>query len=466
MNRLTGLDASFLYLEKANANAHMHVAFTVVTDPSTVEGGYDFDRVVDLIRERLPLVPPFRRRLVEVPFGLHHPVWIEDPDFDLEYHVRRAALPAPGGQAELAAFAAEVMSRPLDHSRPLWEMHVVEGLEGGLVASVVKTHHAAIDGVAGTELAAMLLDLEPAPAPREIVDDWKPEPHPSDVQLVADAMADLAVQPARVAKAVRRLAERTVGVRRWNRRPESITLPGTMDAPHTILNTSITAHRRVAFTELALADIKAVKSALGGTVNDVVLATCAGALRAYLDKHGALPEESLVAMVPISVRTDDHGVEGNQVTAMMAPLATNIADPVDRLHAITDATRDLKEREKAVGATSMTEWADVMSPSVAALAGRLASRLAIAEVIQPPYNVTISNVPGPPIPLYCAGAQLTALYPLGPIPDGAALNITVISYLEHLFVGVLADRDAIPDVDEIATGLNAALGELLDLSTA
>jgi WS/DGAT/MGAT family acyltransferase len=465
VNRLTGLDASFLYLEKANANAHMHVAFTVITDPSTVEGGYDFDKVVALIRERLPLVPPFRRRLVDVPFGLHHPVWIEDPDFDLEYHVRRAALPAPGGKAELAAFAAAVMSQPLDHSRPLWEMHVVEGLEGGLVASVVKTHHSAIDGVAGTELAAMLLDIEPAPAPRDIADDWTPEPRPSDLQLVADAMADLAVQPARVARAVRRLAERSVGVRRWSRRPESITLPGTMDAPHTILNTSITAHRRVAFTELALADIKTVKGALGGTVNDVVLATCAGALRAYLDKHGALPEQSLVAMVPISVRGEDDDAIGNHVTAMMAPLATDVADPVQRLHTITDATRDLKEREKAVGATSMTEWADVMSPSVAALAGRLASRLAIAEVIQPPYNVTISNVPGPPIPLYCAGAQLTALYPLGPIPDGAALNITVISYLEHLFVGVLADRDAIPDVDTIADGLNEALAELLALAT-
>ncbi|MEY2423122.1 MAG: diacylglycerol O-acyltransferase / wax synthase [Acidimicrobiaceae bacterium] len=464
MNRLSGLDASFLYMEKANANSHMHVAFTIITDPSTVEGGYSFDKVLDLVRERLPLVPPFRRRLVDVPFGLHHPVWIEDPDFDLEYHVRRAALPAPGGKAELAEFAADVMSRPLDHDRPLWEMYIVEGLEDGQVASVVKTHHAAIDGVAGTELAAMLLDIEPTPAPRDIEDLWQSEPVPSDASLVANAMADLAVQPVRVARAARRLAERTIGMQRWNRRPESTSLPGTFAAPPSILNVAITGHRRVAFTELALADIKTVKSALGGTVNDVVLAVCAGALRGYLEKRGELPDEPLVAMVPVSVRTDET-LEGNQVTAMMAPLATDIADPTDRLHAITAATRDLKEREKAVGATSMTEWADVMSPSLAALAGRLTSRLTIAEIIRPQFNVTISNVPGPPIPLYCAGAKLTALYPLGPIPDGAALNITVISYLEHLFVGVVADRDALPDVDDLAAALNDALAELLAVST-
>ena len=362
MNRLSGLDASFLYMEKANANSHMHVAFTIITDPSTVEGGYSFDKVLDLVRERLPLVPPFRRRLVEVPFGLHHPVWIEDPDFDLEYHVRRAALPAPGGKAELAAFAAEVMSRPLDHDRPLWEMYIVEGLEGGHVASVVKTHHAAIDGVAGTELAAMLLDIEPSPAPRDIEDTWQSEPVPSDAQLVANAMADLAVQPVRVARAARRLAERTVGVQRWNRRPESTSLPGTFAAPPSILNVAITPHRRVAFTELSLADIKTVKSA-----------------RRHGERRGARGVRGRAAPLPRQAGRAPRGrssrwcrcrcaptsLEGNQVTAMMAPLATDVADPTERLHAITAATRDLKEREKAVGATSMTEWADVMSPSLA-----------------------------------------------------------------------------------------------------
>src|SRR3954469_5676415 len=289
MRRLTGLDASFLYME--TPTNHMHVASTCIFDPSTVPGGYDFNKVRDLIENRLPLLPPFRWRLVEVPFGLHHPLWIEDPDFDLDFHVRRAALPSPGGIEELREFAADIISRPLDRSRPLWEMYVVEGLEGGQIATVTKTHHAAIDGVSGAELTVNLLDLQPEPTPAPPPETpWEPDRIPSDTELVAYAMNSLARQPFRAAKAVRRTSLAAVNIRRRNRQPDAVPPPAPFTAPPTPFNVSIDARRRFAFTEVPLDEAKMVKNALGGTVNDVVLALCAGALRSYLLGKGLLPE--------------------------------------------------------------------------------------------------------------------------------------------------------------------------------
>src|SRR5205807_2419032 len=258
---------------------HMHVASTAVFDPSTVPGGYSFEKLVELVESRLHLLPPFRRRLKEVPFQLHHPLWIEDPDFDIENHVHRAALPAPGGAQELADFAADVFSRPLDRTRPLWQMYVVEGLEHGHIASITKTHHAAIDG-----------------------------------------------------------------------------------------------RRRFAFTEIPLDEAKMVKNALGGTVNDVVLALCAGALRNYLLGKGVLPEKGLVAMVPISVRTEDQqGAMGNRVSSMLTGLATDVEDPVERLHLISAGTRRAKDQDKAIGADTLTDWTEFAAPALAARAARLYS---------------------------------------------------------------------------------------------
>ena len=295
MQRLTGLDAVFLYME--TPNNHMHVASTGIFDPSTVPEGYSFEGVRDLVRDRLSLLPPFRRRLVTIPFQLHHPLWIEDPDFDLDYHVRRAALPAPGGQRELAEFAAEVMGRPLDRSRPLWEMYVVEGLEHGLIACITKTHHAAIDGVSGAELTANLLDLAPEPAPvPEPETPWKPDKVPSDLELVGYAAASLARQPILGFKAARRTVETVLNTRRRNRQPDVKPPPGFFSAPRTSLNVSISPRRLFAFTEVTLDDIKMVKNALGGTVNDVVLALCSGALRAYFKDLGEHVEGPLQAM--------------------------------------------------------------------------------------------------------------------------------------------------------------------------
>jgi WS/DGAT/MGAT family acyltransferase len=461
MQRLTGLDATFLYME--TPSIHMHVASTAVFDPSTVPGGYSFDKVKQLVEERLPLLPPFRRVVKPIPFELHHPLWLEDPHFDLDYHVRRAALPAPGGPTELAEFAAEAMSRPLDRTRPLWEMYVIEGLENGLIATVTKVHHSAIDGVSGAELTVNLLDLQPEPSPvPEPETPWEPDKIPSDIELVGFAINSLIRQPILGFTALRRTVETVLQTRRRNRLPDITPPPGYFSAPRTSINGSITPWRRVAFTEVTLDDIKMVKNALGGTVNDVVLALCSGALRQYFAEQGETLDSSLQAMVPISVRTEDQkGTMGNQVSSLLVSLASDIEDPVERLRAISQGTTGAKEQEKAIGAATLTsEWAEFAAPALAARAARLYSRTKIADRTRPLFNVTISNVPGPNFPLYSAGARMVAMYPMGPIMDGGALNITVMSYMGSVYFGLVADRDAVPKVADIARYIEGALSEL------
>jgi WS/DGAT/MGAT family acyltransferase len=461
MQRLTGLDATFLYME--TPSIHMHVASTAVFDPSTVPGGYSFEKVKQLVEERLPLLPPFRRVVKPIPFELHHPLWLEDPHFDLDYHVRRAALPAPGGPQELAEFAAEAMSRPLDRTRPLWEMYVIEGLENGHIATVTKVHHSAIDGVSGAELTVNLLDLQPEPAPvPEPEQPWEPDRIPSDIELVGFAISSLIRQPILGFKAARRTVETVLQTRRRNRQPDITPPPGYFSAPRTSINCAITPWRRIAFTEATLDDIKMVKNALGGTVNDVVLAVCSGALRQYFTERGETLDSSLQAMVPISVRTEDQkGAMGNQVSSLLVSLASDIADPVERLHAITQGTKGAKEQEQAIGAATLTsEWAEFAAPALAARAARLYSRTKVADRTRPLFNVTISNVPGPNFPLYSAGARMVAMYPMGPIADGAALNITVMSYMGTVYFGLVADRDAVPQVGDIAGHIDGALSEL------
>ena len=461
MQRLTGMDAIFLYME--TPTTYMHVASTAVFDPTTVPGGYQFEKVVDLVESRLHLLPPFRRRLAEIPFQLHHPLWIEDPDFDIHYHIRRGALPAPGGPAELAEFAGDFFSRPLDRHHPLWEMWVVEGLEHGHVAVLTKTHHAAIDGVSGAELTVNLLDLEadpPPQAPPEV--PWQPDRVPSDAERVAYALASLARQPVRAVKAMRRTTTTALNLRRRNRLPDVTPPPAPFSAPRTCFNVSITPQRRFAFAQVSLDDVKMVKNRLGGTVNDVVLAVCAGALRSYLEAKGALPDDPWRAMVPISVRTEDQkGTMGNRVGGMFVGLATEVDDPVKRLHLITEGTRQAKEQEGAIDAATLaSDWTEFAAPALAARAARLYSRTKVANRMRPIFNVTISNVPGPPFPLYSAGARLVSLYPMGPIVDGMALNMTVMSYLGSLCFGLVADYEAVPDVWDLAHGIETALEEL------
>lgn len=460
MQRLSGLDASFLSLE--TPTMHMHVASAAVFDPSGAPDGLGFERVAALVEERLDLLPPFRRRLVPVPLGLHHPLWVEDPDFDLSYHLRRASLPRPGGLEELAAFAADVIGRPLDRSKPLWEMWVVEGLEGGRVALVSKTHHAAIDGVSGAELTANLLDLERDPPPRpRPAEPWRAERIPSELEMLAYGVRSAACQSLALPRLVAESLATVLDVRDRNRTPGVDVPPAPFSAPRTSFNAPITAHRAVRFAEVDLERVRAVKRVAGTTVNDVVLALVAGSLRGYLAAREELPREPLVALVPVSVRGESERTTlGNRVSPMLVALATGWPDPVERLGAITTATRAAKDQERAIGAESLTRWADFAAPAVAARAARLVTSMRVFDRLRPLVNVIVSNVPGPPVPLYSAGAELVALYPMGPIGEGVGLNVTVMSYCGRLFFGLTACRELVDDLDGIAAGLGAELDAL------
>lgn len=459
MRRLTGLDAAFLSLE--TPNCHVHVGATFVFDPSELEGGYSFDRVKEMIRNRLHKLAPFRWRLVEVPFGLHHPIWIEDPDFDLDHHVRRATVREPGGKAELATFAAEMMSHQLDRRRPLWEIHIVEGLENGHVAMVSKTHHAAIDGASGVELSANLLDLGPEPP---VFDEphWEPDRVPTDEEMLNYAINSLARQPAKLGVAIKETTEAMARIRsrRLSDRTEAPQVP--FSAPRTSLNVPISAARSIAFTEVRLDDIKTIRAALGGTVNDVVLAICAGALRRYLVEGDELPPEPLVAMVPISVRSSDQKeAMGNRVTNMFVELATHHADAAERLTTIQESTKKSKQVASAIGGDTLSNWVEFAPPVLAANAARLYSSMKLAQRHKPLFNLTISNVPGPNVALYSTGARMISWYPMGPIFDGAGLNITVMSYLGVMHFGLVACRETVRDVWQLADYVTAASDELL-----
>ena len=462
MERLSGMDAAFLYLE--TPAGHMHVAMVGIYDVSTMIGGYSFEKIRAHVESRLQVVPPFRRRLVEVPFQLHHPVWIEDPDFDLDNHVRRVTVPAPGGRRELGQVASEIASVPLDRSRPLWEAWVIEGLKQDRVGFVVKVHHSAIDGASGAEIMTALYDLAPEPSFVEPVE--VPKDHvPNEFELLSYA----AISKLRRARDVVPLVGRTV--RSVTTLVSNIIDPTMkhgavpLSAPRTPFNQSIGPKRTVAFARLPLDGTKAIKQALGVKVNDVVLEICSGTLRRYLLAHDALPDGPLLAVVPVSVRVEGEvGASGNKVSAMFASLATDIEDPGERLDAICASTEGAKEDHNAIGARTLTDWAEWAAPRTFGLAARFYSSMNLANQHRPVHNLVISNVPGPPFPLYLAGAELVAAYPMGPIMDGAGLNITVLSYRDHIDIGFLADADLVPDIWEIAAQVQPAFEELRQLA--
>ena len=353
MERLSGLDASFLYLE--TPTTPMHVAMTAVLDPSTMPDGYSFEAIVALIEDRLHLVPPFRRRLVGVPFGLHHPMWVEDPDFDIIHHVRRVALPPPGGPRELAAMAGRITSTGLDHSRPLWECWVIEGLEDGHVALVVKVHHSAVDGVTGAGLMMHLFDMSAKGRKVKPKTKRQPDVIPDDMTLLKQAALDRLRQPASMLKLARKTAGRVRDV--WRVRHDTHLPDGAtpLTAPRTRWNQSVTARRATAFARVPLKGIKTIKNATGTKVNDVVLAITGGALRQYLMSHDDLPEDPLVAVCPISVRAKGPatGEANNKVSAMFTNLATDLGDPISRLKAIGHTTQGAKEEHQAIGADTL-----------------------------------------------------------------------------------------------------------------
>jgi diacylglycerol O-acyltransferase / wax synthase len=459
MQRLSGLDASFLYLE--TSRMHMHVAMVAVLDPANVKGGYSFEKLQDLIANRIHLVPPFRRRLLRVPFDLHHPIWVEDPEFDIIHHVRRVSAAAPGGRRELASLVGRITSTPLDRGRPLWEAWAIEGLKHGRVALVTKVHHAAVDGVTGASLLVHLFDTEPDAPLRPLPAAPPVEQIPSDGELVRHALLSRAKQPMEMWKLGAQTVKAIREVVRVRQNPDLPSGATPLTAPRTRFNGSITAQRTAAFARIQLSGVKKIKNAFGTTVNDVVLAVCSGALRSYLQKIGELPAEPLIATCPISVRTDANKGSSNRVSAMFTSLATNIEDPVERLRTIQQATRGAKEEHNAVGADMLTNWAEFAAPTTFNLAARFYAAMNLADRHRPIHNLVISNVPGPPFPLYMAGAEVVAAYPMGPVMEGAGLNITVMSYKDAVDWGFNASANCVPDLWELAQAVEPAYEELL-----
>jgi diacylglycerol O-acyltransferase len=473
MRQLTSLDAQFLALE--NTRQAGHVGSLAILDPSTAPGGRLGCREVKaLLRERLPLLPPLRWRLAEVPLGLDYPYWVDDGEFDMDYHVRELALASPGNDAQLAEQTARIMSRPLDRARPLWELYVIEGLEAGQVAVLTKIHHAVVDGLSGAEIMGLLLDL--VPEGREL-----PEPAassaghtPGGFELLARGLLGVPRYPVRMLRslpaAIPNLDQTPFGVlpgagtvsRLAARlRPDGGPGPTNLVAPKTSFNAPVSPHRRFVFGKLPLAGVKAVKNAHGVTVNDVVVSICAGAVRGWLLEHDELPDEPLVAQIPVSVRTDEQwGTYGNRILLMAAPLHTGIADPVERLQATHESLLVMKERHRALPAALLQDANHFVPPAVFARAARLTFAFSTSRPGRPTWNLVISNVPGPQFPLYLAGAKLEANYPVSVITDGMGLNITVMSYMGSLDFGLVADRDQMPDLELVMEQLGAELALL------
>jgi diacylglycerol O-acyltransferase / wax synthase len=460
MIRLSGLDASFLYLE--SSTQLLHVCGLIVVDPSTMSGGYSFEAMLSDIEQRSKVVPEFRRKLHHVPLDLDHPVWVDDPDFDIDHHFHRIGCPAPGGDRELAEVCAHIAGQPLDRSRPLWEMWVIEGLANGKVAIMSKMHHSTVDGVSGANMIGHLCSLEPDAPPVDASSDPRPVTAPSDLELVGRALVNVAKRPWGMARLLGPVAE---VVPQWiSRAREGRAMPAPFTAPRTSFNGTLTGHRSVAFTDFSLDDVKEVKKTFGGTVNDVVLSVCSGALRRYLEERGELPRSSLVAMVPVSVRDRSARERGsNKVTGMFAKLATDVADPVQRLRAISADNAHAKEHSNAIDADMLQDWAHFAAPRTFGLAVRVYSALRLAERHPVVHNLVISNVPGPPMPLYFLGARIDGLYPLGPVFHGAGLNVTVMSNDGRINVGLLACRELMPAdaVWQLADDLPLAMDDLL-----
>lgn len=483
MQQLTGIDANFLYMETGATVGH--VCGVALLDPDTGDGELTFEAVRAVVEGRLPLLPPLRRRLVEVPFGIDRPWWADDPDFDLDFHVRELALPTPGDDQQLAEQVARIASRALDRSRPLWELYLFSGLSGGRMALMVKFHHAMLDGVAGAELLTTLLDTTRTPPEPPAPQPWDAPPVPGELEMWARGLAHLSLQPLKALDFQRRLL-RTLprSTRFYSRKavpaltnlsrlmsgggsPDGQLLAGPpMVAPRTSFNRPITPHRRWAFGSASLDAVKEVKAAYGVTVNDVVMAACAGALRRWLQVHDELPDQPLLAMVPLSVRTpEQQGQYGNRVSAMIAALPTHLADPVDRLMAVHDAMRAAKEQHSAIGAETLQDVTQFTVPALATRAARVAAQMRVMDYVNPPYNLVISNVPGPRTPLYLAGATLLGYYPVSVVADGLGLNMTVQSYLDHLDFGLVSDRELVPDLWDLLGHLKGAIDELRDAAT-
>lgn len=462
-DRLSPLDVSFLYMEESTTAMHVGSVAIFQNGPR----GFDHDQLVQLITERINFVPRFRQRVRWVPGHLANPVWVDDEAFDVSFHVRRSALPRPGTDEQLRELVARVMSRRLDRSRPLWEMYLIEGLSGDRFAILSKTHHAMVDGIAAVDIGQVILDTTEEPRPSAPV-AWAPAREPSDIELVAGALVEAVRRPtgmidtARAGVADMRVAATRVfgaatgllAVARTAARP----------APDSPLNAAIGEQRRFATCQVRLDDLKQIRARHGGTVNDVLLAVAAGALRAWLLGRGArvTPSSTVRAMVPVSIRgSEEPGALGNRVASYLVDLPVGEGNPAVRLHQVSYAMREHKETGQAVGAQALVGIAGFAPPTLHSLGARVASGLSRRL-----FNLVVTNVPGPQFPLYANGSRMLAAYPVVPLARGQALSIGITSYDGGVFFGLNADRDVMPDVEVLAGLLVDAVEELLSSATA
>jgi diacylglycerol O-acyltransferase / wax synthase len=453
LDRLTAVDASFLTNE--SSSSHMHIGAILIFEGPPPK----YTDLVEHVRGRLPLVPRFRQKLVVPPLEAGRPLWADDVNFNLTYHIRHTALPDPGGEAQLKRLAGRIFSQQLDRSKPLWELWLAQNLERDRFAILTKTHHAMVDGVSGVDIGTVLFDLERKAAPIKLEDDWVPQPEPGTTELVARGIADAVAAPIK-------LAERAVDV---VRNPETTArkaveaLEGVGEivsafadpAPDVPLNEEIGPHRRYVWSRSELATFKEIKDTFGGTVNDVVLAVITGALRRWLHRRHVRTEGlELRALVPVSIRNEDErGNLGNRIALMRGPLPVYIEDPVRRLRTISDAMAGLKRSKQALGAEVISRFNDFAPPTLLAQAARInfSTRL---------FNLIVTNVPGPQLPLYVLGRELEEVFPVAFLPQNHALAVAIMSYNGKVGFGLLADYDCMEDVEAVSDGLNESLAEL------
>jgi diacylglycerol O-acyltransferase len=455
VQQLSALDTLFLSLE--SDTTYGHACSLAIVDPATAPGGRlragDLKRVID---ERGHLLPPLRRRLVEMPFGLDRPYWTDADELDLDAHVHTVTLRGLTDDRALAETVSRLAARQLDRSRPLWELHLIEGLEGGRAALLTKIHHALIDGMSGAEIMGLLYDL--APEGREIEPDPEPAaplgPRPGALGLLRRGLTGAVAHPVRALGAAARLLPAVEAVPLLVR-PEH-------RAPRVPFSGRISADRRFAFGSLPLADVKAVKNKHGVKVNDVVVALSAAAIRRWLEQQDALPDEPLLAQIPVSVRTEEQrGTYGNRIGIMIVPIPTDEPDATQRLRTAHEHLSVAKDRHDALPAAALQDVTEFLPPAIAARSTRVALQLSASRALRPLYNVVISNVPGPPVPIYLAGALLEHSYPVSVIADGSGLNITVVSYREHLDIGVIACPQQVPDPETIVAAMRDELAALV-----
>ncbi|MEO0778700.1 MAG: wax ester/triacylglycerol synthase family O-acyltransferase [Bacteroidota bacterium] len=459
LKAISGLDAAFLYAE--TPTSPMHIGSVAV-----IEGSLQFEKFREIIASRIHLIPKLRQRLVYVPMSIDYPYWVDDPNFDLDLHLNHIALPQPGAWRQLRDVASKIFSEPLDMSRPLWSFTFVEGLDSipqvpkGSVAIISKIHHVAIDGVAGAGILSLVFDFTKDTQPLPPPEPYTPKPLPNEISMVLKSTLSFAEKPLKFPRLITDAftASLKAGMLTRAKRMDLPTAPFT--APSTPLNGIISARRKWNTAILSLDRVKALKKVLNTTLNDVLLAICAGALRRYLLEKKKLPLKPLVAMVPISTRNDGDGDEGNQISSMLVQLATNIEDPIERVEVIHENTVRGKTYQGAIGAKTLAQMAEAVPFGVANQAARLYSRYKVAEMHSPVFNVTVTNVPGPQFPLYLNGHKLLSIMGMAPIIDGMGLIITVFSYNGLITLSPTSDAKSMPDLDLFSRYLRESANEL------